>query len=59
MRRFVEPGIPVVLRTACTALQREVAHPQPWLSVSRAGSQMHGIHEISAACQERPACPDP
>jgi hypothetical protein len=48
MRRLIEPGIPVVLGATRPApqSQRQVAHPRPWLSASRAGSQMHGIHEI-------------
>jgi hypothetical protein len=35
MRRFVEPGIPVVLSTARPAPQRQVAHP-PALALSLA-----------------------
>ena len=46
MRRLIESGIPVVLSAACPAPQRQVTHPPALVSASRAGSQMHGIHEI-------------
>ena len=57
VRRVVEPGVPVALRTACPAPHRQVAIPRPCRSASPAGSQMHGIHEIFCGIPGASECP--